>query len=1107
MSALQAKPRTAAGRLTRRTVGAAWPAAAALGWIGLALGAMPAWGTTVPLTGRWVAELGGAWEFQTNGAPPEAWKRIEVPSEFESHEGTNFNGAGWYRRSWPADPVPAGRRQLIEFEAAATEAEVWVDGRWLGSHLGGWTPFRFDLTEVLAANPGPTREVRVRLDEKVGHNTQGFLPVVQPHFGGLWQRVRLWTVPETYIDDLRLRAAGTVDTGNIELDVPLIGAGADRADALVVRYALAGGTRWTETHLRVGPRQTGTADAVMGESRGRASRATLTREGTVLRATVPVAAPRRWSPADPQLYEVELVLPARGGAHADRVRTRAAFRKIETAGGQLRLNGAALNVRGLLNWGYYPPNLAPRSDPAAFRRDLVFARERGFNLMKFCLWVPPRTYLDLCDELGMLAWMEYPTWHPRLTPEFLGPLRQEFTEFFAFDRNHPSVVLRSLTCETGSGADLDVIRSLYDLAHGMIPGAVVEDDSSWIEWNRVSDIYDDHPYGNNHTWVATLGRLREYARTNGPKPLVLGEAIAADTWVSREAIVAAVGSARPYWVPSVLDRQPAWVERMAAIAGPGGLDRLGPESLRYALAMRKFQAEVFRREVPDGGYVISVIRDIPGASMGLCDYLGEPKWPAQDWAWQGDTVCLLATPDDARSVVAGERLRGAVWISHFGTGRTANARLTVTVTSPDLPQWPAQVARADRLDPPEGALAKGLSLDFAAPQTDRPVRLTVNARLEGGPAPARNQWTLWVVPPQEPAGGTTIRRHESLASDRCAAVFGTVPPAAAGGDPPDAVWVATRLDDAAAQFLENGGRVLLLANGEPGSFRTASHWFLRGAPYVPEHALASRVPRDLLVDLQAFDLAGDILPDLTFLDEVDPILLLWDTHDHGTVKTHGLVFETQVARGRLMVSVLRHDGTNNAAGRWLAAEFARHLAQDPAPRRGLSAELWAGFKARLKADRLPLTQQRWHFRPDPQAVGVKDGWAGRELDDSGWGEIQVGRHWESQGHEAVDGWAWYRLWVDMPERWRGRPVYLTFEGVDDCYELFVDGRLVARRGDPTTRVDTFNETFSHDLSAVLKPGTRALLAVRVYDWYGAGGIFRPVTLATVPHDPRTEAVR
>ena len=89
--------------------------------------------------------------------------------------------------------------------------------------------------------------------------------------------------------------------------------------------------------------------------------------------------------------------------------------------------------------------------------------------MKFCLWIPPRRFLELADEMGMLVWLEYPTWHPQLDKEHLPDLQQEFGEFFQYDRVHPSAMLRSLTCETGPSADIQVIQSLYDRAASRNP--------------------------------------------------------------------------------------------------------------------------------------------------------------------------------------------------------------------------------------------------------------------------------------------------------------------------------------------------------------------------------------------------------------------------------------------------------------------------------------------------------------------------------------------------------------------------------------------------------------------------------------------------------------
>lgn len=1014
---------------------------------------------------------------------------MRVPATFQDYEGTNFHGIGWYRTAFKLAPPPPGRRVLLHFQAAATAAEVWCNGVRLGSHLGGWTPFRFDVTAALHGSTAPgTNELRVRLDEKVGHNTQGFLPIVEPHFGGLWQGVELLTVPATYIDDLRLRAVGNPKTGRLELEIPLAGDGTREVSGLTVELRPPGSQKSQRFDLALN------ASSPAGPQ---PADATLRREGNTFFAEIPVAKPRLWSPTDPVLYEVSFTLPSPDGGQTpgDPVRTRAAFRTVEAVGHQLLLNGLPLNVRGLLNWGYYPPELAPIPDEARFRRDLEFARSRGFNLMKFCLWVPPRRYLELCDEFGMLAWMEYPTWHPQLTPEHLESLRHEFTEFFHFDRNHPSVILRSLTCETGASADLGVIKSLYDTAKRLIPGALVEDDSSWIEWNRVTDFYDDHPYGNNDTWVATLSRLTNYIAGHDTKPLVLGEAMAADTWPRLRDWERRLGKDRPYWAPKALDAQQAWLSRMKAIAGPEPLQHLRPDSLRYGLLMRKYQAETFRREVPDGGYVISVIRDIPGATMGLIDYLDDSKWPVADWAWQRDTICLLQTENDRRSFAAGERFKGRLRVSHFGAEPIQNGRLEVTLGNTRTVATQSQET---------GTLTNWLDLDLPLPaRLAKPERLVLRARLKTAAGEFRNEWPIWVVP----APAAVCANHVWV--DPVLAPALNLPPAPGplSDAARDDVVVAARLDDALARRLEAGGRVLLLPDGGKGSFRLEDHWFLRGAPYVNPAALGGAVPRELLVELQHFDLASQVISNLPWLEQMDPILMLWDTHDLSTVKTHGLIFETRVGPGRLLVSAVNHRGDTNAVGRWLLGVLIDHLANGQAPRHPLSDKLWRGLKAKLHADKLPLVGRTWRFKPEPKSSGFRADWAAPGLDDSTWSEIQIGRDWESQGWPQLDGWAWYRLKVKVPEAWSGRPVYLTFDGVDDLYELFINGRLFARRGDLATHRDTFNETFSHDLTAVARPGEDLTLAVRVHDWYGAGGIFRPVTLATTPWAPELDVFR
>jgi hypothetical protein len=209
-----------------------------------------------------------------------------------------------------------------------------------------------------------------------------------------------------------------------------------------------------------------------------------------------------------------------------------------------------------------------------------------------------------------------------------------------------------------------------------------------------------------------------------------------------------------------------------------------------------------------------------------------------------------------------------------------------------------------------------------------------------------------------------------------------------------------------------------------------------------------------------------------------------------------------------MVSAVRHGGEKNAAGRWLLGELIEHLNSSVWPKHGLSPEAWAGLRNKLHGETTNLVACTWRFRPDSKNEGLAQGWQRVALgSEEGWKNIRIGAAWESQGYPSLDGWAWYRLALDIPARWQGRNVFLSFEGVDDIYELYVNGELAGKGGDLATRQDAFNEKKSHDITRWVKPGAQAVFAVRVHDWYGAGGIFRPVTLGTTGFNPGADLLK
>ncbi len=1098
------------------------------------------------------------WQFRR--ADQETLQAAMVPAPWEDFLGTGFDGRGTYQLTFDAEvtkrvgdwrtqqEATAGPSELfLVFDGVATQAIAQLNGRKIGSHLGPWTPWSCSLDGVWK-NDGPN-VLEVEVDERVGHHTQGFLPVFLPHFGGIWQPVRFELRPLQRIEPGESLVLGSFATdGQHGIDIDL---------RLHVPHEISPRLRITvsQPHQLVEHRRGAEADDWQPVWKQHPTLAAISFEFVVQpehitdgrwRQRLPMPGAVAWTPAEPWLYGVQVEVLSGDDAQKKPVHTvwfRTGIRQYETLGHQMLLNGEPVVIQGLLNWGYTPNSLAPTLDENIMLAELQAGRRLGANLMKFCLWIPPKRYLELADECGMLTWIEYPTWHAQLTKANLVELSREYAEFTNFDRNHPSVILRSLTCETGSSAELEVIQHLYDLVHRQVPGAIVEDDSSWISWNRVSDIWDDHPYGNNHTWVATLQQLREFIQARDAKPLVLGEAIAADTWPD-VATLAARGQqylaehpleSRPFWSFGFLEAAQAFEQQLAQAAGPETVARLQPDSIRYAYLMRKYQVETYRREVPWGGYVLSVIRDFPFAAMGLLDTFGTNKFP--DWDVDGKfalgpAMLLLRSEHDRRSWFSGESaqldfLLATTQSLPVGNESGAHATLRWQLVSTESLQVLNAGEESWLLNRPESLTATStdhpsLKLPIKFPEvaqlTEVSLQATVTYSLGDGESSEqviKNEWPLWLVPSlkMEPGSRTPYLVDATLAAaprtwlkqDSLQTCLEEVPAGPGQGD--DQVIIASRFSLSLWERLEAGAKVLMLPDGQSQSLPTQAHWFLRGGPILFEHPVLGSssqqqaMYQNALRDLQHFDLAGSVQPQFDYWMQCSPVLALWDNHDIKDVRVHGLVWEAQVGQGRLIVSLLNHDPQKSALGPKLLLDLIKHFHDDFKPT-AWSEDLRLRMREDLTGRDLNLVNADWRLRPDPDRVGMEAGWAETEINDeadgSPWQPIRIDAHWEGQGHPQLDGWAWYAADVQVPADWQGESLYLCLTGVDDHYQAFVNGQNVGSAGVIETKETAFEMRTSHRVPDSIQAGDTLKIRIAVYDWYGAGGIFRPIYLRTTP---------
>jgi hypothetical protein len=138
----------------------------------------------------------------------------------------------------------------------------------------------------------------------------------------------------------------------------------------------------------------------------------------------------------------------------------------------------------------------------------------------------------------------------------------------------------------------------------------------------------------------------------------------------------------------------------------------------------------------------------------------------------------------------------------------------------------------------------------------------------------------------------------------------------------------------------------------------------------------------------------------------------------------------------------------------------------------------------------------WRFKPDLGNLGLQEGWASPDHPDQDWAVIVAGARWEDQGFPDVDGAAWYRRWVSVPDAWQGKQVWLKLGAVNDDCIVFCNGARVNSFGVPD-ETSVADQPLAVDLTSHLHFGQPDLIALRVVDRGISGGLWRlPCMLTT-----------
>ncbi len=357
------------------------------------------------------------------GSPQEeSGKRVLVPFPLESPLsgiGQTSEGAT-YRRTFsvPGEWL-SEHRILLHFGAVDWETAVFLDGKLLGLHRGGFDPFSFDITEVLnrESDHGRPHELTVSVFDPTREIVRG-KQSLQPNNGeytsvsGIWQTVWLEPVPVHYIKEYSVVA--DIDRSSlsvrVEVENPL-------PDGTIEIEAFAG-------EKSVAKAFGGTTGIIL---------LPIPREHLVL-----------WSPEQPFLYDLKIRLLSKK-KELDTVQGYFGMRKIDLAKDpagkvRIRLNNAFLFQMGVLDPGYWPEGLYTPPSDAAIRSDIEKIKACGFNMIRKHAKVEPQRWYYWCDRLGVLVWQDMPGGENR-TPQMQEQFEDELFRIVDSLRNHPSLVV------------------------------------------------------------------------------------------------------------------------------------------------------------------------------------------------------------------------------------------------------------------------------------------------------------------------------------------------------------------------------------------------------------------------------------------------------------------------------------------------------------------------------------------------------------------------------------------------------------------------------------------------------------------------------------------
>jgi beta-galactosidase len=416
--------------------------------------------------------LAGPWE-AWHGDEIATWEKVTVPHCTNHYDACDpdtpyYRGQSWYRTSIPSTVPPNNGRVLLHFEGAGQTTTVWVNNQLIGTHIGGYDEFVFDITDALTApqikgaikQPEGTVALTVLTDnsrdlERSPSDLSDF-----SLYGGLYRKVHLINAPATSIESVQITPQVTLGKpALVSVKTRIYSFGDATHEAIKIVIVDPAGH-----HSQ--PVLTAAKDDVFSSSMKIVERT----------HTFSIDKPELWSPAMPSLYTAMV------SVGESTMTTRFGLKHTEWIDhGPFKLNGERLFLKGTQRHMDHA-GFAAAMPEDLIRKEFELMKAMGVNFVRLAHYQQTKFVLDLCDELGILVWEES-TWCREGIgdAQWQAQTKQAFTNLINQHYNHPSILIWGLGNEDDwpneyPTLNRDAIRKfmqeMHDLAHTLDPTRV-----------------------------------------------------------------------------------------------------------------------------------------------------------------------------------------------------------------------------------------------------------------------------------------------------------------------------------------------------------------------------------------------------------------------------------------------------------------------------------------------------------------------------------------------------------------------------------------------------------------------------------------------------------